>query len=84
MRNINEEHFSKLFSNYVLDCVEPDYHRAVMSFLNYEALKHQLMGGKTPKITFKKNNSESVILSVYKLNTTNETVSDTLWIFAKA
>ena len=82
--NENEEHFSKLFSSYVYDCVEPDYHRAVMSFLNYEALKHQLMEGKTPKITFKKNNSESVILSVYKLNTTNETVSDTLWIFAKA
>ena len=46
-------------------------------------MQKQIMDGKTPKITFKKNNSESVILSVYKLNTTNETVSDTLWVFAK-
>lgn len=82
--NENEEHFSQLFSNYVVESVEPDYHRAVMSFLNYEALKHQLMEGKTPKIMFKKNNGESVLLSVYKLSDTDYTVSDTLWVFAKA
>ena len=82
--NENEEHFSQLFSNFVIETVEPDYHRAVMSFLNYEALKHQLMDGKIPKITFKKNNGESVLLSVYKLSDTDYTVSDTLWVFAKA
>ena len=82
--NENEEHFSQLFSSYVLDAVEPDYHRAVMSFLNYEALKHQLMNGKIPKIEFKENNGESVVLSVYKLNSTIENASDTLWIFAKS
>ena len=82
--NENEEHFSQLFSNFVVESIEPDYHRAVMSFLNYEALKHQLMDGKTPKITFKKNNGESVLLSVYKLSDTAYNVSDTLWVFAKA
>lgn len=82
--NENEEHFSQLFSNFVIESVEPDYHRAVMSFLNYEALKHQLMEGKTPKIMFKKNDGESVLLSVYKLSDTDYTVSDTLWVFAKA
>jgi hypothetical protein len=41
------------------------------------------MEGKTPKITFKKNNGESVVLSVYKLVDGNDFVSDTLWIFSK-
>lgn len=81
--NENEEHFSQLFSNFVIESVESDYHRAVMSFLNYEALKHQLLEGKIPKISFKKNNGESVLLSVYKLSDTSDTVSETLWVFAK-
>ena len=81
--NENEEHFSSLFSKYVSEWVDPDYHRSVMSFLNYEAIIHQLAEDKTPKITFKKNNGESVVLSVYKLSDT-DTVVNTLWVFAKA
>ena len=81
--NESEEHFSSLFSKYVSDSVQPDYHRAVMSFLNYKAIKHQLAENKTPKITFKKNNGESVVLSVYELKDGNAGV-DTLWVFAKA
>lgn len=81
--NENEEHFSKLFSKYVAESVNSDYHRPIMSFLNYEALKHQLMEGNVPKITYKKNNGELVVLSVYKLCNTDELVSDTLWVFAK-
>lgn len=80
----NEEHFSKLFSNFVIESVDPDYHRAVISFLNYEALTHQLMDGKIPRIMFKKNDGESVLLSVYKLSDTDDNASDTLWVFAKA
>lgn len=82
--NENEKHFSKLFSKYVAESVEPDYHRALMSFLNYDAIKHQLMEDKTPKITFKKNNGESVVLSIYRLRDTDKSVFDTLWVFAKA
>ncbi len=81
--NENEEHFSNLFSRYVAESVNPDYHRALMSFLNYEALKNQLMEGKIPKITYKRNDGELVILSVYKLCDADELVSDTLWVFAK-
>lgn len=80
--NENEEHFSKLYSKYVADSVDSDFHRAVMSFLNYDALKHQLANGIIPKISYKKNNDESVVLSVYKLGD-GELVSDTLWVFAK-
>ncbi len=81
--NENEEHFSNLFSKYVSETVDPDYHRAVMSFMNYEALKHQLMEGNIPKIKYKKNNGELVALSVYKLGDAENVVSDTLWVFAK-
>ena len=80
--NENEENFSSLFSKYVSEAVDAEYHRAVMVFLNYEAIKQQLAEGKTPKITYKKTDGETVVLSVYKLN--DAETSDTLWVFAKA
>lgn len=82
--NEDEDNFSRLFSTYISESVHPDYHRAVMSFLNYDALKHQLADNKIPKITFKKNSGEHVMLSVYKLSETDSYISDTLWVFAKA
>ena len=81
--DLNNERYSKVFSKYVEDSVEPDYHRAIMSFLNYDALKQQIMEGKVPKITYKKKGGELVSLSVYKLTESNDLVSDTLWVFAK-
>lgn len=81
--NENEEHFSDLFSKYISESVQSDYHRAVLSFLNYDAIKHQLMDNKTPKITYKKNDGETVTLSVYKLCEKDDLVCDTLWVFAK-
>ena len=55
-----------------------------MNFLNYSALKRQLLDGKTPQITYKKANGETVILSVYKLSDEEKSVNNTLWIFARA
>lgn len=81
--NENEEHFSKLFTKYVSDSVDPDYHRSVLNFLNYDTLANQLLSGKTPKITFKKNDGELVALSVYKLEESMDSAKDTLWVFAK-
>ncbi|MBR5314468.1 MAG: GGDEF domain-containing protein, partial [Clostridia bacterium] len=81
--NENEEHFSALLGKYICDTVSPDFHRAVMSFMNYDALKSRLLEGKTPKITYKKTNGETVILSVYKLDDGEMTASNTLWVFAK-
>ena len=81
--NEDEEHFSQLLSKYIYDTVNPDFHRAVMSFLNYDALKNQFIEGKTPKITYKKTNGETVILSVYKLDDSEMNTSNTLWVFAK-
>ena len=81
--DLNNERYSKVFSKYIEDSVEPDYHRAIMSFLNYDALKQQIMEGKVPKITYKKKGGELVSLSVYKLTESNDLVLDTLWVFAK-
>ena len=81
--NENEEHFSVLLTKYIDDSVAPEYHRAMMSFLNYDALKRQLLEGKIPRITYKKTNGDTVVLSVYKLSNDDLNVNNTLWVFAK-
>lgn len=81
--NEDEEHFSELLKKYIYETVSPDFHRAVTSFLNYDALKTQFIEGKTPKITYKKTNGETVILSVYKLDESDSSLNNTLWVFAK-
>lgn len=81
--NEDEEHFSKLLTKYIEETVDPDFHRAIMSFLNYDALRRQLLDGKTPQITYKKSNGETVILSVHKLNDREDFAGETLWVFAK-
>ncbi len=80
----DEENFSKLFSKYIDDTIHPDFRRAVMSFLNYDAIKRQISGEKTPRITYKKTDGETVTLSVYSLTDEKDNVKDTLWVFAKA
>ncbi len=81
--NEDEENFSKLLTKYINESVHSDYHRAVISFLNYDAIKRQILEGKTPTITYKKTNCEAVKLIVYKLSDDKDDVKDTLWIFAK-
>ena len=79
----DEDNFSRLLSKYIDELVHPDFHRSVMSFLNYDAIRRELSENKIPKITYKKTNGETVILSVYKLGDEKENIKDTLWVFAK-
>ena len=79
----DEENFSKLLKKYIHDIVHPDFHRAVMSFLNYDAIKRQISEDKIPSITYKKVNGETVILSGYNLTEDNGNVKETLWVFAR-
>ena len=79
----DEENFSKLLTKYIDEIVHPDFHRALMSFLNYDAIKRQISQGNTPSITYKKVNGDTVILSVYNLSDNNESAKETLWVFAK-
>ncbi|MBO4954190.1 MAG: GGDEF domain-containing protein [Clostridia bacterium] len=78
-----EDHFTQLLKKYVDELVDADFHRPLRGFMNYDSLKRQLSEGKTPRITFKKVNGEVVILSVYRLDETDENVANTLWVFAK-
>ena len=79
----DEENFSRLFTKYVNDFVHTDFHRAVMSFVNYDAIKRQIAEGKNPSITYKKVNGETVILTVYKLSDDKDNAKETLWVFAR-
>ena len=81
--NENEDHFSNLLKTYINELVHPDSHRAVTNFLNYDALRRILAEGKTPSITYKKVNGDSVTLSVYSLTEDTDNVNDTLWVFAR-
>lgn len=81
--NETEDHFSEIFAKYVDESVSPDYHRAMTSFLNYETLKRQLAEGNQPRITYKKINGDTVILTIYKLGSADEPVNNALWVFAK-
>lgn len=78
-----EENFSRLLKKYISDMVHPEFQRAVVSFLNYDAIKRHILEGKTPSITYKKVNGETVILSVYSLSDNNDDVKDTLWVFSR-
>ena len=80
--NESEKCFEKLFTRYVNESVHPDFHRAMLSFRNYESLKRQLMEGDIPQITYKKTNGETVVLKVYPLDKETD-IDNTLWVFAK-
>ena len=80
--NEDENNFSKLLAKYIDDLVHPDFRRAVMSFLNYDAIKRQIAENKTPSITYNKTDGETVTLRVYNLNDDNRDAHETLWIFA--
>ena len=79
----DEENFSKLVAKYIDEMVHPDFHRPVTNFLNYDAIKRQILEGKTPKISYKKVNEETVVLSVYGLDDNKDDVNETLWVFAR-
>ena len=80
--NEKENNFSELLKKYINDTVDPDYHRPIMSFLNYDAIKTQLLEGKTPNITYKKIHGQLVTLSVYNLSDDSDNANETLWVFA--
>jgi hypothetical protein len=80
----DEDNFSKLLSKYIYDSVNSDFHRALLSFQNYDVIKRQIADGIVPGITFKKNNGEMVTLRVYSLDMDIENADDTLWVFSKS
>ena len=78
-----EKAFSRLLAKYIEDSVNPDFHRAMFSFMNYDAIKRQLLNGNIPRITYKKVNSENIVLSVYPFKESGDDIDETLWVFEK-
>lgn len=76
-----EETFCNLFKDYVYQHVMPDYHRAMLNFTHYDALKDQLSERPSVKVTYQKNSGASVVLSVYQVPQSNSKDSETLWVF---
>ena len=81
--NEKEISFSGIFTKYVENSANSDFHRALLNFLNYETLSAQLAEGNIPRITYKKANGEDVMLSVYPYAEQGEEVDLTLWVFEK-
>lgn len=79
----SEKSFGRLLTKYIEDSVSPDFHRALFSFMNYDALKRQLLGGNIPRITYKKISGENIVLSVYPFNESENDIDNTLWVFEK-
>ncbi|MBQ6894409.1 MAG: GGDEF domain-containing protein [Clostridia bacterium] len=73
-----EEKFSEIMKDYIHHRVHPDFHRGMLRFLNYDVLKEQIENGQTPRFTYKKENGEGVILTVYAQG------DETLWVFENA
>lgn len=79
----DDKNFSKRFGKYVDEAIHPDFHREVLSFLNYDVLRKQLAEGHVPSISYKKLNGETVTLSVYNSAGNRDGIDKTLWFFAK-
>ena len=73
--------FSDGFKKYVDDYVNPDFHRAILSFLDYDSLKGQLKEGKIPKFTYQKKDGSSYTLSVHPMEDDKNRENETLWLF---
>lgn len=80
----SEKLFSKSFSRYIHELVSPDYHRALLNFLNYDVLKKQLSEEYIPSITYKKIDGEKVALNVYALPDHDKYSTECIWIFERA
>ena len=76
----SDEKFSTIFTHYVHTRVNPDYQRAMLSFLEYDVLKSQLSEDHTPSISYENTEGKKILLSIYKIPD-QKNISDTLWIF---
>jgi len=76
-----EDTFDEAFKFYVREMVKPEDQRALLSFLNYNAIKRELLADNIPAIEYNKLNGEKVILRVYALPGQDDNVTETLWVY---
>ena len=78
-----EDNFMELLMEYIEKFVHSDYHRTLLHFLNFEAIKKMIAEGINPNVTYKRINGEQITLSVYNLSEDASDIDDTLWVFSK-
>ncbi len=79
----NEKSFSRLYTHYIHELVDHDHQRQLLSFLEYDALKNQLLNGYTPVMTYTKIDGGRYKLSVHLVSSGNSDTTDTLWVFER-
>lgn len=75
--------FTETLKKYIHDIVCPEYHRQMLSFVEYEALESLIATGISPSITYTKIDGEKVTLSVYANPRCEQDGIDTVWTFEK-
>lgn len=78
-----EKRFSKVYARYVHELVDHDYQRQLLSFLEYDVLKNQLLSGYVPVMTYTKIDGGRYKLSVHLVSSKDSDTTDTLWVFEK-
>lgn len=80
----NESHlFSEVMKNYIHDIVNPDFHRTMLKFLDYEILERQLQSGHKVRVSYTKIDGEKMVMSIYAISQPEDEAMDTVWIFEK-
>ena len=79
----DDKSFSRIFSMYVHETVDSDYHRAMLSFLEYDIIKRQLLAGEMPTISYAKSNGKKYRLTVYPLSGFDADNTETIWVFER-
>ncbi len=74
--------FSAIMKRYISEFVKPNFHRAFLSFLEYDILKKQFKEQHIPEISFERIDGEKVVLRIYPVDSTGNE-SDCIWAFEK-
>ena len=75
--------FKDVYSQYIQSMVSSDYHRALSSFMNYDALKDQIKKDYIPCVTYEKISGERIKLSIHGFSDSKNNPNETIWMFER-
>lgn len=75
--------FKTALTNYMNTMVNPDYHRSLMGFSNFNAIRAQIAEGHSPGITYEKISGEKIKLTVHGFSDYKDNPNETIWLFEK-
>ncbi len=82
--DINDEVplFSESIKKYVYNFVKPEFHRTILSFLDYNVLKNQLKDENIQRASYERIDGEQILLKIYPIVSENGDI-DCIWVFEK-